>query len=381
MTLNAASKENGGLVIFELSGELTREATPALDAIRARAAAQGTTLLLDFANVTHFTSAGLGLLLELLHDCFKAGTPVWACGLDEHYRKIARIMGLTEYLQIVEGEDELRKLISQQEKASQDGEGGPSLPVLQIDCLGPFTVKRGNTTIQSWRRQKGKALLQYLASRRQHKAPVEVVINQVWGEEGYNSNVLNSTVSDLRKDLLTGLAAGGERSTGYVIIRKGIVELETAFVEVDLDRFYSAVITGNQAWLNGETERASALYLEANRLFRSDPLAGEPYYPWMDHLRHHVGDLYGTLMCRLAQWHEGLGNEPAAEEALKELLHQQPYNETAARQMMQLLHRSGRINEVRTIYGRLVERLRQEMSLPPEPQTVDCYLRCTSGKP
>ncbi len=59
-------------------------------------------MLLDFSKVEYINSSGIALLIGLVREARKHGGAVRARGLSEHYRKIFRMVGLSEYVQILE---------------------------------------------------------------------------------------------------------------------------------------------------------------------------------------------------------------------------------------------------------------------------------------
>lgn len=59
------------------------------------------TMLLDFSKVEYINSSGIALLISLVREARKHGGAVRARGLSEHYRKIFRMVGLSEHIQIL----------------------------------------------------------------------------------------------------------------------------------------------------------------------------------------------------------------------------------------------------------------------------------------
>ena len=59
-------------------------------------------ILLDFGEVEYINSAGIALLIGLLRQARSRGGALRVQGLSEHYRKIFRMVGLTEYVELLE---------------------------------------------------------------------------------------------------------------------------------------------------------------------------------------------------------------------------------------------------------------------------------------
>lgn len=85
-------------LIVRLRGEVTSEAAQAFHALLSEPLPP--TALLDFGEVDYINSAGIALLIGLLRHARSAGTTVRVIGLSDHYRRIFRMVGLTQYLEI-----------------------------------------------------------------------------------------------------------------------------------------------------------------------------------------------------------------------------------------------------------------------------------------
>jgi anti-anti-sigma regulatory factor len=85
----------------------TRE--PAYAAYNQLAAAKVRSVGFNFAATDYFNSAGIGLIISIVEDAAQAGRKVYAYGLNSHNRKLFRMVGLTERLQLVADEAEARQ--------------------------------------------------------------------------------------------------------------------------------------------------------------------------------------------------------------------------------------------------------------------------------
>lgn len=85
--------------IVRLYGEMTGEAERTCHELLIEPLPP--TLLLDFTEVDYINSAGIALLIKLLRGTRAAGTTVRVIGLSDHYRRIFRMVGLTQYLEII----------------------------------------------------------------------------------------------------------------------------------------------------------------------------------------------------------------------------------------------------------------------------------------
>ena len=66
-------------------------------------------VIMNFDGSDYLNSAGIGLVISLVEDATAAGRTVYAYGLSAHYRKLFSMVGLTERLTLVAGEDAVRE--------------------------------------------------------------------------------------------------------------------------------------------------------------------------------------------------------------------------------------------------------------------------------
>lgn len=101
----AAVREHDGLSIIDLRGDITADATAALDAAwRTVASARPERVMLDFTAVDYINSTGIAVIVGLLARARDGHIAVHACGLNEHYREIFTITRLSEFMTIAPDE-------------------------------------------------------------------------------------------------------------------------------------------------------------------------------------------------------------------------------------------------------------------------------------
>lgn len=92
---------------LRLSGDITGEAEEEFKKILPFDE-QPAPVMLDFAGVDYINSAGLALIIGLVRRCRKSGRPVGALYLSGHYRKIFQMVGLNDYITVLDSEDAAR---------------------------------------------------------------------------------------------------------------------------------------------------------------------------------------------------------------------------------------------------------------------------------
>jgi anti-sigma B factor antagonist len=101
----ARIREQGGLPIIDLQGEVNSGADSALNQAFERASqANPPRLLLNFSGVTYINSTGIALIVGLLAQARKSHIDLLVAGLSDHYRHIFSITRLADFMTIHEDE-------------------------------------------------------------------------------------------------------------------------------------------------------------------------------------------------------------------------------------------------------------------------------------
>jgi anti-anti-sigma factor len=99
--LQAAVREQDGVAMIDLLGDVNAAAESALNAAYADAAGRGTAAVgLNFERVDYINSTGIALIVGLLAQARTTGIEVKAFGLSDHYREIFEITRLSDFMTI-----------------------------------------------------------------------------------------------------------------------------------------------------------------------------------------------------------------------------------------------------------------------------------------
>jgi anti-anti-sigma factor len=113
----AKVRENADSTVVDMSGDLTKSAEERLLALREwqSGLAEGKRcLVLNFTEVPYVNSAGIAVLIRLVRYGAKAGFRTFAFGINSHYQKLFRMVGLTEYMAIYPNEYAVLERIAQE---------------------------------------------------------------------------------------------------------------------------------------------------------------------------------------------------------------------------------------------------------------------------
>jgi anti-sigma B factor antagonist len=105
MAFEATIRDNDGLAVMEMQGEVDGAADESLNAAYEEAIANNPSrVLLKFDDVSYINSTGIALIVGLLAEARKSGRSVIACGLTDHYKEIFEITRIADFMTIVEDE-------------------------------------------------------------------------------------------------------------------------------------------------------------------------------------------------------------------------------------------------------------------------------------
>jgi anti-anti-sigma factor len=98
-------RREDGVAVLELSGDVSAAAEDGLSGAYADVVAEPV-VVLDFAAVDYINSTGIALIVGVLAQARTSGQEVRARGLAEHYREIFRITRLSDFMTILDEEEQ-----------------------------------------------------------------------------------------------------------------------------------------------------------------------------------------------------------------------------------------------------------------------------------
>lgn len=239
---------------------------------------------------------------------------------------------------------------------------------IRIQICGVLSVERDGERIESQLPgRQGRLLFTYLVVNRHRQVPRDELAEALWREPDPAAvdARLNPLLSKLRR--VFGTEAVDGRSNLRLCLPDPWVDLEAA---VD------AVHRAESAVAQGDLLRAWGPSLTGLFVAERDFLAGEDA-AWIDDIRHQINELRLRALECYAAAALGIGGTElsAAVRAGGQLIRQAPLRESGYRYLMQALADMGNIAEALAVYGRLSERLRDQLGVSPSPASRDLYER------
>lgn len=229
---------------------------------------------------------------------------------------------------------------------------------MDFRVLGPLEARDG-TRLINLGGPKQRAVLAHLLLNANQVAPVERLVDEIWGEEPPDAVLasLQASISRLRKALGSGRIE--RRPAGYVLHARGD--------ELDASRFERLVREARRL-LATEPRRSSVLLADALGLWSASPLPDIPQGPLLRAAVVRLEEQRLEAVEQRAALELALGNEASVIGELETLLAENPLRERLWSQLMVALYRSGRQADALGAYHRARRLLRSELGIEPSPE-------------
>ena len=232
---------------------------------------------------------------------------------------------------------------------------------VRVRLLGGFRVSVGFRSLEgdAWSLRKAASLVKLLALAPQHRLPRERAMELLWPDSGGRdvSNNLRGTLHAARKAL-------GERGSDHLVSEDGTLLLcPRGELWVDTEVFEEAASAARRS-------RNPAAYRMAIDLYAGELLPGDRFEDWVEEGRAGLRGMYLGLLTELAGLYREQGEHDRAEEALRNLLAEDPTEEGAHASLMRLYALSGRQGEALAQYERLRQVLSTRLDAEPSAETV-----------
>ena len=237
---------------------------------------------------------------------------------------------------------------------------------LTFHLLGPFEARAGDGEVIDFSHRKCRALLAYLSVKRKRPQSREPLATLLWartGDERARHN-LRQALSKIRALCPGLLETHGDR-----------VSLDPGACSIDLVTFEELAQADQVADLQSALDSYHGDLLEGYS-------STEPeFQDWLQVERGRLRKLACEVAGRLASLLVSEERGPQAFDVLNRLLQIDPANETAHRELMKLLARSGRRSEALRQYQECALALRRELDAEPGAQTRQLLAELRQDRP
>ena len=239
-------------------------------------------------------------------------------------------------------------------------------PAVFIRTLGAFEVIRDGTPVPSfvWQSKKARHLLKILIARRKATSR-EQLVDFLWPEihRAKGGNRLSVLLWTLRNVLQPHANAGPLASDGSA------VWLDRNQANVDVDKFLTDAVAALAAHRGGQPDAAERLRT-AITAYTGNFLEGDAAQDWAISLAEEVGVTHIALLRGLAARLRHTGDIDEAIRYLLQLLGQDPFDEQAHLDLINMQLGAGHLGEARRHYHIYVQQMK-EVDVHPQPLPLE----------
>ena len=245
---------------------------------------------------------------------------------------------------------------------------------LTVNMLGPIEVYRNQSERSpddAWRLSKSLHILCHIASRRNHRATKDSLVELFWPDADADTIAKNfhPMISHARKALNLGQVIKKD----FILYREGAYLLNPQYrYQIDTEAFELLIAEARRKRQSGDAEGAAQMTVEAVGLYRGDFLE-ELYSDWVEDLRSYYRDLYLEALKDLAGFYGGRGDHEQVIRFGQRILQRDPYREDVHCQVMEAYVGMGNRAAAIEQFDRLRKLLRSELGVTPLPATVAKY--------
>jgi predicted ATPase/DNA-binding SARP family transcriptional activator len=231
---------------------------------------------------------------------------------------------------------------------------------VRVGLLGGLEVRDAGDRDIAIPSGKQQALLALLAINAGRVVPTEQVVDALWGENAPPRvrNGLQALASKLR----TALGAAE-----LVVMRGGGYVLDLPPDAIDVHRYESLVAAG-RAVAGADPERAVAVFVEADSLWRGDPLVDFAYEEFAQPTITRLTELRLAVIEERVELEVALGRVDDGIIDLEALVAAYPLRERLRGQLMVALYRAGRQADALRVFQDGRDVLVEELGLEPGPE-------------
>ncbi len=252
-----------------------------------------------------------------------------------------------------------------------------SPPLLAVYCLGPFRVYQDDKLIIDWPSGKGKTIFKYMVANRGQPTPKDVLMDIFWRDADPEAarNNLNVAVYGLRQAF-----RAVRPDFSHVLFQDDHYLLNPAMAMwVDVEEFIQYYEDGQSLERKGKIAEAMKKYEVAEGLYQGDFLEEYLYEDWPMLRRESLKDRYLVILDRLSRYYLEKKRYATCIHLCQRILAKDDCREDAHRRLMRCYSRQGQRNLALRQYHLCVEKLKEELEVPPTQETTALYEQIRQG--
>lgn len=240
-----------------------------------------------------------------------------------------------------------------------------SAPAFRVLVLGPFALYEDDRPLHpgTWA-PRAQTLFKLVVTAPDHRRSRDEIVDTLWPEASPEAGAAN-----LRYTLHLLRRMFGGRDPSPILSEKHLIALNPTFTwEVDLDQFEDLVRTA------GDDTRALK---HAAELYRGEPLIEDRYADWAMPVQDRIQRTWRSVCLRLASRYRAGGAPQEAIDWYERILQSDPLDEQAMVELLNALLALNRYTDALRHYRKFVQRLDEELGVPPGPEILTLGQRLT----
>jgi ATP/maltotriose-dependent transcriptional regulator MalT/DNA-binding SARP family transcriptional activator len=251
---------------------------------------------------------------------------------------------------------------------------------LSIKMLGPVEIIRDPTRPllpDAWTTRRARDILCFVASRRQHRASKDLIIDTFWGEiePDVIERNFHPTVSHIRK----ALNSNQTLKQNLLLYRDGDYLLNPDFAyRIDVEEFDQLVARGEIHRRARDFDQCLQCYQSAIELYRGEFMQGS-YDAWVDEQRSYYRKQYLQLIESLARVAQNVGDWFKSIQLAHQILQDDPFREDIHCLLMRAHAALGNKSAVREQFETLKLLLQNELGVEPGAEASKTFKELTTS--
>ena len=249
---------------------------------------------------------------------------------------------------------------------------------LTIKILGPVEIYRDPSKLfatDAWTTRRSRDIFCYIATRKNHRVPKDVLIEAFWGDEDLAAVEKNfhPTISHIRK----ALNSRQDIKQNFIVFRDGSYQLNPEYsYSIDSDDFLNFITVAESAKREKDASGLRTALESAYGLYRGEFMEG-CYDDWAEEQRIHFQEQFVRVLNGLAKLSVTDSRWSDALKYASETLQIDPYREDLHRLVLKVLSAQNKLPAAKKHYENMSKQLLDELGVEPSAETRRLYQEIT----
>ena len=250
---------------------------------------------------------------------------------------------------------------------------------LTIKVLGPVEIFRDPSKLfaaDAWTTRRSRDIFCYIATRKNHRVPKDVLIEAFWGDEDLAAVEKNfhPTISHIRK----ALNSRQDIKQNFIVFRDGAYQLNPEYTySIDSNDFLEFIASAENSKRQKDAAGLRSALESAYQVYRGEFMEG-CYDDWAEEQRIHFQEQFVRVLNGLAKLSVSESRWNDALKYANETLQLDPYREDLHRLVMKVLAAQSKMPALKKHYESMSTLLKDELGVEPSADTRKLFQELTN---